>query len=219
MTLKSVRSGRAARGAHRSVPGSIESATVTRSLARAPSRAALATACGAERRAADAEHDERSRTRVTRIGGRFETRRRSSRAVRQVGEGERTAVRWAASSSAGRGREPGLELRQFDGCEAFAADRASRAARSGPGGPSWPRASDGADESASCAGCSCVRPRRVKATRRVGQPRADITEPKANIELCIAEVIDVDTEDNVLVVKGAVPGPNGGYVVVRRSKR
>ena len=33
------------------------------------------------------------------------------------------------------------------------------------------------------------------------------------------EIIDVDTEDNVLVVKGAVPGPNGGYVVVRRSKR
>jgi large subunit ribosomal protein L3 len=33
------------------------------------------------------------------------------------------------------------------------------------------------------------------------------------------EVIDVDTEDNVLMVKGAVPGPNGGYVVVRRAKR
>ncbi|MEN6535980.1 MAG: 50S ribosomal protein L3 [Bryobacteraceae bacterium] len=33
------------------------------------------------------------------------------------------------------------------------------------------------------------------------------------------EVIDVDPEDNVLVVKGAVPGPNGGYVVVRRAKR
>ena len=33
------------------------------------------------------------------------------------------------------------------------------------------------------------------------------------------EVIDVDTEDNVLVVKGAVPGPNGSYVVVRRAKR
>ena len=33
------------------------------------------------------------------------------------------------------------------------------------------------------------------------------------------EVIDVETEDNVLVVKGAVPGPNGGYVLVRRSKR
>jgi large subunit ribosomal protein L3 len=33
------------------------------------------------------------------------------------------------------------------------------------------------------------------------------------------EVIEVDLEDNLLVVKGAVPGPNGGYVVVRRSKR
>jgi large subunit ribosomal protein L3 len=33
------------------------------------------------------------------------------------------------------------------------------------------------------------------------------------------EVIEVDTEDNVIVVKGAVPGPNGGYVVVRRARR
>jgi large subunit ribosomal protein L3 len=33
------------------------------------------------------------------------------------------------------------------------------------------------------------------------------------------EVIDVDTEDNLLVIKGAVPGPNGGYVLVRRAKR
>jgi large subunit ribosomal protein L3 len=33
------------------------------------------------------------------------------------------------------------------------------------------------------------------------------------------EVMEVDTADNVLVVKGAVPGPNGGYVVVRRAKR
>jgi len=33
------------------------------------------------------------------------------------------------------------------------------------------------------------------------------------------EIIEVDTEENMLVVKGAVPGPNGGYVVVRRSKR
>lgn len=33
------------------------------------------------------------------------------------------------------------------------------------------------------------------------------------------EIVQVDTEDNVLLVKGAVPGPNGGYVMVRRSKR
>lgn len=32
------------------------------------------------------------------------------------------------------------------------------------------------------------------------------------------EVVEVDTEDNVLMVKGAVPGPNGGYVLVRRSR-
>ena len=33
------------------------------------------------------------------------------------------------------------------------------------------------------------------------------------------EVVQVDAEDNVIMVKGAVPGPNGGYVVVRRAKR
>lgn len=33
------------------------------------------------------------------------------------------------------------------------------------------------------------------------------------------EIIEVDAEDNVLIVKGAVPGPNGGYVLVRRAKR
>jgi large subunit ribosomal protein L3 len=33
------------------------------------------------------------------------------------------------------------------------------------------------------------------------------------------EVIDVDAEENLLVVKGAVPGPNGGYVMVRRAAR
>lgn len=33
------------------------------------------------------------------------------------------------------------------------------------------------------------------------------------------EIVEVDVEDNLLMVKGAVPGPNGGYVVVRRAKR
>ena len=33
------------------------------------------------------------------------------------------------------------------------------------------------------------------------------------------EIVEIDEEDNVLAVKGAVPGPNGGYVVVRRAKR
>jgi len=33
------------------------------------------------------------------------------------------------------------------------------------------------------------------------------------------EIVEVDTEDNVLLIKGAIPGPNGGYVMLRRAKR
>lgn len=33
------------------------------------------------------------------------------------------------------------------------------------------------------------------------------------------EVVSVDPDDNTILVKGAVPGPNGGYVMVRRAKR
>ncbi len=33
------------------------------------------------------------------------------------------------------------------------------------------------------------------------------------------EIVSVDPEDNVIAVKGAIPGPNGGYVLVRRAKR
>jgi large subunit ribosomal protein L3 len=32
------------------------------------------------------------------------------------------------------------------------------------------------------------------------------------------EIVEVDIDDNLIVVKGAVPGPNGGYVMVRRAK-
>jgi large subunit ribosomal protein L3 len=33
------------------------------------------------------------------------------------------------------------------------------------------------------------------------------------------EIVEVDAEDNVILVKGAIPGPNGGYVMLRRSKK
>jgi large subunit ribosomal protein L3 len=33
------------------------------------------------------------------------------------------------------------------------------------------------------------------------------------------EIVEVDTEENILLVKGAVPGPSGGYVMVRRAKQ
>ena len=31
------------------------------------------------------------------------------------------------------------------------------------------------------------------------------------------EIVEVDADNNVILVRGAVPGPNGGYVVVRRT--
>ena len=31
-------------------------------------------------------------------------------------------------------------------------------------------------------------------------------------------LLDIDPENNLLVIKGSVPGPNGGYVMVRQSK-
>jgi large subunit ribosomal protein L3 len=33
------------------------------------------------------------------------------------------------------------------------------------------------------------------------------------------EIVSVDVDDNVIAVKGAIPGPNGGYVMVRRARR
>ena len=57
-------------------------------------------------------------------------------------------------------------------------------------------------------------PSRVVPGMRMGGHMGDERVTVRNLE-----VIDVDTEDNVLVVKGAVPGPNGSYVVVRRAKR
>jgi large subunit ribosomal protein L3 len=33
------------------------------------------------------------------------------------------------------------------------------------------------------------------------------------------EIVKVDKDDNVIAIKGAIPGPNGGYVMVRRVNR
>ncbi len=32
------------------------------------------------------------------------------------------------------------------------------------------------------------------------------------------EVVKIEPEENLLLVRGAVPGPNGGYIVIRKSK-
>src|SRR5271165_5405170 len=57
-------------------------------------------------------------------------------------------------------------------------------------------------------------PSRVLPGMRMGGHMGDAQVTVRNLE-----IIEVDTEDNVLMVKGAVPGPKGGYVVVRRAKR
>jgi large subunit ribosomal protein L3 len=62
-------------------------------------------------------------------------------------------------------------------------------------------------------GASSYPSRVFPGTRMAGQMG------NAQVTVRNLEVIDVDLEDNVLMVKGAVPGPNGGYVIVRRAKR
>ncbi len=57
-------------------------------------------------------------------------------------------------------------------------------------------------------------PSRVLPGMRMGGQMGNARVTVRNLE-----VVEVDLEDNVLVVKGAVPGPNGGYVVVRRAQR
>jgi large subunit ribosomal protein L3 len=57
-------------------------------------------------------------------------------------------------------------------------------------------------------------PSRVFPGTRMGGHMGDEQVTVRNLE-----VIEVDTEDNVLMVKGAVPGPNGGYVMIRPAKR
>ena len=39
----------------------------------------------------------------------------------------------------------------------------------------------------------------------------------ARVTLSNVEIVDVRPEDNVLVVKGQVPGPNNGFVMIRKN--
>lgn len=57
-------------------------------------------------------------------------------------------------------------------------------------------------------------PSRVFPGMRMGGQMGNARSTVRNLE-----IVEVDIEDNVILVKGAVPGPNGGYVVLRRSKR
>ena len=62
-------------------------------------------------------------------------------------------------------------------------------------------------------GASSFPSRVFPGTRMAGQ------SGNARVTVRNLEIVQVDTDDNVLMVKGAVPGPNGGYVMLRRAKR
>lgn len=62
-------------------------------------------------------------------------------------------------------------------------------------------------------GASSFPSRVFKGTRMTGHMGVD------QVTVRNLEIVQVDTEDNVIMVKGAVPGPNGGYVILRRAKR
>jgi large subunit ribosomal protein L3 len=62
-------------------------------------------------------------------------------------------------------------------------------------------------------GASAFPSRVFKGMRAAGHMGQDRVTTK-NLQ-----VIKVDPENNLLVVKGAVPGANGGYLIIRKRNR
>lgn len=60
-------------------------------------------------------------------------------------------------------------------------------------------------------GCSATPSRVVKGTKMPGQ-MGNVKRTARNLQL-----VDIDEEQGVIAVKGSVPGPNGSYVIVKRS--
>jgi len=62
--------------------------------------------------------------------------------------------------------------------------------------------------------CACASPSRLfKGVRMPGQ------YGNARCTVRNQRVVRVDAEQNLLLVRGAVPGPNGGYVVVQQTNK
>ena len=62
-------------------------------------------------------------------------------------------------------------------------------------------------------GCSAFPSRTFKGRRMAGQ-YGNVQTTSRNLEL-----VRVDSENNLLLVRGAVPGPNGGFVSVRETNK
>lgn len=62
-------------------------------------------------------------------------------------------------------------------------------------------------------GCSATPSRLIKGRRMAGQyGNARITQRNL-------KVVRIDKENNLLLVRGSIPGPNGGYVIIRESNK
>lgn len=60
-------------------------------------------------------------------------------------------------------------------------------------------------------GASAFPSRVLKGMRGAGHMGVD------KVTVRNLQVVSIDADDNILAVKGAVPGPNGGYVVIRKA--
>jgi large subunit ribosomal protein L3 len=58
----------------------------------------------------------------------------------------------------------------------------------------------------------CVSPARVMKGRKMPGHMGHKKVTTQNLK-----VIQIDTEENLLLIEGAIPGPNGGYVTVKKS--
>jgi len=63
------------------------------------------------------------------------------------------------------------------------------------------------------SGCSAYPSRTQKGKKMPGQYGAD------KVTVRNQKVVMIDKENNLLVIRGAVPGPNGGYVTVKPTNR
>ena len=62
-------------------------------------------------------------------------------------------------------------------------------------------------------GCSADPSRVIKGRKMAGHMGA------ARSTVRNIKVVSVDAENNLLLIRGAVPGPNGGYVMIRPTNR
>lgn len=62
-------------------------------------------------------------------------------------------------------------------------------------------------------GCSATPSRLFKGVRMPGQ------YGNARCTLRNQKVVSIDAENNLLVIRGGIPGPNGGYVVVQQTNK